>query len=396
MGRILSEAEADKRIPPGFRRLVPYKGQHYKILYEHLLCGKKFQVTPHQLSYHKTGCPKCGFRWKAQAITTRLLEIYLGSPAAINVSPSWLKGKFQLDAYWPKLRLAYEYDGIWAHSSIQAKKRDVLKTQLCRANGVSLIRCSIPLKRIKQEAESYLLKQLTSVSHLPPLTGDCARPKTDVEWGEIFRAMRCPLLQYESDIEEMNDGRSTTEALRDLKERCPENRDLLRTSPAQFRNYVQRCMDVEWRLPCDALPRYHKLIEEEATRGRMSVEQFLANLKRDNPQDKYLHRVSRDVLVDYLRKKHRISWKIRKRIDIDIERAIKLEKAGLSYADIAAKVGGTAMTIRARLRELGYNRSNVKSDHSKQKCRRAWTIARKRELDARRDAKTGRISPKMP
>lgn len=299
-----------------------------------------------------------------------------------------------MDAYWPRLRLAFEYDGDWAHSSKKAKERDRRKTELCGANGVHLIRCSIPLRRIRNDAESYLLDELALVPHLPTLTSDRLRLRTDLEWNEIFHAMRCPLLQYDLDIQKMNDGRSTTEALRDLRAKYPENDDLLHISPAKFRNYVQRYMGGGWRVPCDALRPYHRVIEEEAARGRMSVAQFLAKLRRDNPKDRYLPRVSRDVLVDYVRKKQRIRWKIKRRVDIDARQAIEMEKAGRSYADIAKRLGGTAMTVRARLRELGHKRSNAKSEYSKEKCRRAWTSSRREELNTRRDPKTGRIAPK--
>lgn len=110
-----------------------------------------------------------------QACRNTMEKIY-GVPFK-NTRPNWLKNDttgrcLELDCYNEKLRLAVEYDGSFHykypnnyHKTYtefhECQRRDRLKTELCKKQGVDLIRVSynIPLDLIP----TYIMSQLPEV-----------------------------------------------------------------------------------------------------------------------------------------------------------------------------------------------------------------------------------------
>lgn len=81
-----------------------------------------------------------------QELTIRWLTMFFGPPQYIDYRPDWMNGT-ELDAYWPYLKIAIEFQGdqhyipIYGEDNLrQQKRRDGPKRKLCLAQGVSLIR----------------------------------------------------------------------------------------------------------------------------------------------------------------------------------------------------------------------------------------------------------------
>lgn len=92
-------------------------------------------------------CTKC--RYKSETMAIEIIEEIM-SEKFIKIRPKWLQ-KLELDGYCEKLKLAIEYNGIqhtifshfFHHKSIKnfetQKARDLLKRELCKKHGVTLI-----------------------------------------------------------------------------------------------------------------------------------------------------------------------------------------------------------------------------------------------------------------
>lgn len=84
-----------------------------------------------------TGCPICnkiGTSFQEQACAYYLEKYY--SNVINSYHDEWL-GKLELDIYLPELKCAVEYDGVEWHKD---SKKALLKNNLCKENGVQLIR----------------------------------------------------------------------------------------------------------------------------------------------------------------------------------------------------------------------------------------------------------------
>lgn len=101
-----------------------------------------------------------------------LMEMYQRD--FITVRPDWLKNpetgrNLELDCYNAELGIAVEYDGEqhtngdislnWNKNMAYEVKKDMLKEELCRRNGVTLIRVPFNL-RTKDAIKEYLLEKL--------------------------------------------------------------------------------------------------------------------------------------------------------------------------------------------------------------------------------------------
>ena len=90
-----------------------------------------------------SGCPKCKkynrTSFPEQAIYYYLSQIYAET---INGYTDIFQNKMELDIYIPEIKTAIEYDGAAFHSSEKAKKEMIKKYQICRSNGIRLLRVS--------------------------------------------------------------------------------------------------------------------------------------------------------------------------------------------------------------------------------------------------------------
>jgi hypothetical protein len=72
-----------------------------------------------------------------QLICKKIFETILGEVCLYNTRQ--IVKPYELDIYFPKFKLAVEYNGIAWHKSQKAKKRDSIKKQLCIDNEIFLI-----------------------------------------------------------------------------------------------------------------------------------------------------------------------------------------------------------------------------------------------------------------
>lgn len=103
-------------------------------------CGHEWQDT----ITHRTqgrGCPVCNKQnrtsFPEQAIFFYVRRLY---PDALNAYMDIFPGPMELDIYIPSISLGIEYDGKAWHSSKAAYEREKKKYEICRANGIRLIR----------------------------------------------------------------------------------------------------------------------------------------------------------------------------------------------------------------------------------------------------------------
>ena len=83
----------------------------------------------------------------------------------------------RFDFYIPKMNLVIEYDGKEYHNTKEVKKRDRIKTQFCKSNGIGLIRLN---NKHYANIEVEILKaiKLHNTPTKQPLKVECiAKPK---------------------------------------------------------------------------------------------------------------------------------------------------------------------------------------------------------------------------
>jgi len=113
-------------------------------------------------------CPIC-----SQGISERICRQFFNKifhTEFLKVKPSWMMGTknypLELDGYSPKLRLAFEYEGIQHYREWEnfpggdvnkIRNYDRLKKRYCRENGVTLI--IIPYNVKPEDMESYIKKK---------------------------------------------------------------------------------------------------------------------------------------------------------------------------------------------------------------------------------------------
>ena len=86
--------------------------------------------------YHE--CPAC-MSYRKISLPEKIIYYYLKkafSDTIANYKPLWLNNK-EIDIYIPSKKVGIEYDGAYYHKDYE---RDLLKDELCKSNGVTLIR----------------------------------------------------------------------------------------------------------------------------------------------------------------------------------------------------------------------------------------------------------------
>ena len=67
--------------------------------------------------------------------------------------------KMELDLYISELRIGVEYDGIYWHSTEYAKKKAKEKYNICKKNGVKLIRVSEALQESYDDSDMFIYRE---------------------------------------------------------------------------------------------------------------------------------------------------------------------------------------------------------------------------------------------
>ncbi|WP_412474179.1 zinc-ribbon domain-containing protein [Halobacteriovorax sp. YZS-1-1] len=142
---------------------------------------KVWWICPKQHEYkasilhrsHGTECPKCNrgrqTSFAEQATYFYIKELY---PDAINRFTADFLERMELDIYIPSIKLAIEYDGEAWHNK-NTIKREQRKYQLCKENGIKLIRLREKMPKIASDIADemfstdklYLPKNLEMMLH---------------------------------------------------------------------------------------------------------------------------------------------------------------------------------------------------------------------------------------
>lgn len=120
-------------------QIVPGSGE--KVWWSCKHCGYEWKTVVINRS-KGGGCPKCNERNKTsfpeQAIFYYVREFY---PDAINsYKDIFSDSQMEIDIYIPSLLVGIEYDGMAWHSTPEVREREIRKYNICRENGIKLIR----------------------------------------------------------------------------------------------------------------------------------------------------------------------------------------------------------------------------------------------------------------
>lgn len=138
--------------------LGKYINNATKIEFKHNLCNHKFKMTPaHFLSGES--CPYCKASFGEHCIN-QILKNYFGLESGIDYYYGYvLPNKLHLDFYFPKYKLAIEYDGLqhfkaipfWGGEEGYQKRliNDHKKDDYCKKNNIKLLRISYKYNNIK-------------------------------------------------------------------------------------------------------------------------------------------------------------------------------------------------------------------------------------------------------
>lgn len=111
------------------------------------VCGYEWKV---KLS-SRYGCPRCSAKrmtsFPEQAIFFYISQIY---PDAIN---RYKYHDYELDVFIPSQNTAIEYDGSFYHKSDRVQEKDNIKDELCKSDGIRLIRFRDPALPTTSHAE---------------------------------------------------------------------------------------------------------------------------------------------------------------------------------------------------------------------------------------------------
>jgi len=130
-----------------------YNGKESKLLIKCNVCGKEFEMTPHNHLSHKQGCPYCKTSKLEKSVEQALINN--GIEYEQQKVFDWLvdgKKVKRFDFYLPKYNVAIECQGLQHFKPIEyfggkehfelQKNNDELKIKLCEEHGVTLLHYS--------------------------------------------------------------------------------------------------------------------------------------------------------------------------------------------------------------------------------------------------------------
>ncbi len=125
--------------------------------------GHEYQATVgHRTSQNGTGCPICysgrQTSFAEQAVFFYVKQLY---PDALSRYKADFLGKFELDIYIPSIKYAIEYDGEAWHKANKLE-REKRKYQLCKQNGITLLR----LREKEPEHDAEVADDIICVKNL--------------------------------------------------------------------------------------------------------------------------------------------------------------------------------------------------------------------------------------
>lgn len=108
-----------------------------KVWWQCHVCGNEWEAAVSKRALGQ-GCPLCA-QWIRTSFPEKAIAFYLrkaGVDVVENYCAEWLNS-FEVDCYLPNMRIAVEYDGYPWHQDVE---KDLRKSNLCRQNGIALIR----------------------------------------------------------------------------------------------------------------------------------------------------------------------------------------------------------------------------------------------------------------
>lgn len=132
--RIAEEWNYEKNSPIKPKEVMPNCGKKY---WWRCNKGHEWEVSPNSRVSSETGCPIC-----SKELHTSFPEqaIYYYISKYENVVNRYIIEKNEIDIFMPDYGIAIEYDGIFYHSSLEAKKREQRKNEYLQNKGIVLIR----------------------------------------------------------------------------------------------------------------------------------------------------------------------------------------------------------------------------------------------------------------
>ena len=124
-------------------------------------CGHEWMQPISNRTVRHQGCPICA-RMAQTSFPEQAIFYYVKQafPNAINSYQTIFDNEMELDIYIPEINTAIEYDGSNWHSSHNALLREEMKYQICKENGIRLIRVKEVLNiEVKNTADTVILSK---------------------------------------------------------------------------------------------------------------------------------------------------------------------------------------------------------------------------------------------
>ncbi len=121
--------------------------------------GHEWETTIHDRVTKGVGCPFCSKHYKT-SFGEQSIYYYIKKkfPDAINSYREEFLGRSEIDIFIPSLQLGIEYDGQRYHKDVE---KDIRKDEICRQNGITLIRVREPLCiKYEREAPTFIMQKI--------------------------------------------------------------------------------------------------------------------------------------------------------------------------------------------------------------------------------------------
>lgn len=125
--------------------------------------GHEYMRSVHQRHAAYTNCPTCDSRKRTsfpeQAVYFYLKKLYPDTISRHKINET---SSMELDIYIPSIQFAVEYDGASWHKTEDSHKREVKKYQLCKEQGITLV-------RIKERNDIYWDDVCDNIYYIKPV-----------------------------------------------------------------------------------------------------------------------------------------------------------------------------------------------------------------------------------
>lgn len=173
-----TKEELEKELSGNYELLSDFNGMLNKVTLKCKTCGFIWKVRPSDVIYGKASCPHCQ-RYRTESKGEKIIRDILEDLNIPFEQEHMLTGSFQrFDFFIPdeKTPVAIEYQGIqhyryikYFHKNAQgfkdAKRRDELKKEYCRKNGIILF--EIPYSWKESTIKEFLHKNLSRFNDHP-------------------------------------------------------------------------------------------------------------------------------------------------------------------------------------------------------------------------------------